>query len=88
MAELANDTVWRGLPRVTTDVKPGDEPSRAMPDIDEPRLGKAGWWSSRNIHPVYKDLTGVTGHCEYLGELPKEEVKVARKVYQNRLHDT
>jgi hypothetical protein len=87
MAERRDDTVWRGLPRITSDPKPDDQPSRPMPEIHSTRLGGAGWWTARYIHPVYKSVTGVARACEYLGELPADEVKVARAVYQARLFD-
>jgi hypothetical protein len=87
MAERRQDTAWAGLPRVTSDVHAEDQASRPMPEIHATRLGAAGWWSARFIHPVLKDVTGVAGMCEYLGNLPAEEVKTARTVYQNRLYD-
>jgi hypothetical protein len=85
MAERRNDTAWSGLPRITSDVKPGDQQSRPMPEIHATRLGEAGWWTARYIHPVHKSVTGVAGMCEYLGKLPADELKVARAVYQSRL---
>jgi hypothetical protein len=88
MAERHADTVWSGLPRVTSDEKPGDQPSKAMPEIHAMRLGAVGWWTARYIHPVLKDVTGHAGKCEYLGQLPKDEVKVAREVYRGRLYDS
>jgi hypothetical protein len=87
MAERRQDTTWAGLPRVTSDAKPGDQPSRAMPEIDARRLADAGWWTARYIHPVHKTCTGVAGMCEYLGKLPADELKIARAVYQARLYD-
>jgi len=88
MAERREDTAWAGLPRVTSDAKPDDKPSRAMPEIHATRLGDAGWWTARYIHPVHKHLTGHADKCDYLGALPADEVKVAREVYQDRLHDS
>lgn len=88
MAERREDTTWAGLSRITSDEKPGDKPSKEMPEIHATRLGAAGWWTSRYIHPVYKAVTGHVGKCEYLGQLPKDEVKVAKEVYQNRLFDS
>lgn len=87
MAERRGDTAWAGLPRITSDVQPNDVPSRAMPEVHPTRLGQAGWWSARYIHPVHKALTGQSQMCEYLGKLPDDELKVARMVYQNRLYD-
>jgi hypothetical protein len=87
MDERREDTTWAGLPRVTSDVKPEDQPSRAMPEIHAKRLGDAGWWTARYIHPVYKAVTGDRHKCEYLGKLPADEQKTARAVYQNRLYD-
>lgn len=87
MAERRGDTTWAGLPRITSNEKPGDQVSRAMPEVHATRLGTAGWWTSRYIHPVHKAVTGVARMCEYLGKLPADEVKVARAVYQNRLFD-
>ncbi|MFH5211217.1 hypothetical protein ACHIPZ_23855 [Antrihabitans sp. NCIMB 15449] len=84
MAERPNDTVWSGLPRITSDMKSGDQPSRAMPEVHPTRLGESGWWTARYIHPVHKRVTGVARVCEYLGELPTEELKVAKAVYRSR----
>ncbi|KLO46581.1 hypothetical protein ABW17_01600 [Mycobacterium nebraskense] len=88
MAERREDTTWAGLPRITSDEKPEDRPSKAMPEIHATRLGTGGWWTARYIHPVYKAVTGHAGKCEYLGQLPKDEVKVAREVYRGRLYDS
>ncbi|MFD3038520.1 hypothetical protein ACNQVK_37410 [Mycobacterium sp. 134] len=88
MDDRRDDTTWAGLPRVTSDPKPGDKPSRAMPEIHATRLGSAGWWTSRYIHPVHKAVTGHAGKCEHLGKLPEDEVEVAREVYRNRLFDS
>jgi hypothetical protein len=88
MAERREETAWSGLPRVTSDAKPEDQPSRAMPEIHATRLGAAGWWTARYIHPVHKDVTGHASKCQYLGKLPKDEEKVAREVYRARLYDS
>lgn len=88
MAERREDTTWAGLPRITSDEKPEDQPSKAMPEIHTTRLNTAGWWTARYIHPVYKAVTGHAGKCEYLGQLPKDEVTVAREVYRGRLYDS
>jgi hypothetical protein len=87
MAERRNDTVWNGLPRITSDPKPDDQPSRAMPEVHASRLGDGGWWTARYIHPVHKAVTGVAHVCEYVGKLPTDELKIARAVYQARLFD-
>jgi hypothetical protein len=84
MAERRGDTAWSGLGRITSDVKPGDQESRPMPEIHATRLGDVGWWTARYIHPVHKAVTGVARMCEYLGKLLADEVKVARHVYQSR----
>lgn len=85
MAERPLDTTWAGLPRVTSDVKAGDLASAPMPALG---LDRAGWWTARYVHPVLKTMTGVRGRCDYLGKLPASEVKIARKVYSRRLHDS
>ncbi|MDZ4233105.1 MAG: hypothetical protein U1C73_04975 [Dietzia sp.] len=59
-----------------------------MPEIHATRLGSAGWWTSRYIHPVHKAVTGHAGKCGYLGKLPEDEVEVARAVYRGRLYDS
>ena len=87
MNERPNETTWHGLPRVTSDRKPGDQASRAMPEIHATRLGAAGWWTARYIHPVHKSVTGHRDKCEYLGKLPADELNTARDVYQNRYYD-
>jgi len=87
MAGRREDTTWAGLPRITSDEKPGDQESRAMPEIHATHLGHPGWWTARYIHPVHKTVTGVAHMCEYLGKLPADEVKTARAVYQSRLYD-
>lgn len=84
VAELPNDTAWRGLPRVSSDVKPGDVPSRPMPEIHATRLDRPGWWTPRYIHPVRKSETGIAHRCEYLGHLPRDEEQAARTAYRNR----
>lgn len=88
MNERPNETTWHGLPRVTSDMKPGDQASRAMPEIHATRLGTAGWWTARYIHPVHKAVTGQRSKCEYLGKLPADELTIAQAVYQNRLYDS
>jgi hypothetical protein len=85
VAERPTDTTWLGLPRVTSDIKPGDVPSRAMPEVDPTHLGKAGAWSLRYIHPVHKQHTGTTGKCEFLGVLPEDERNIVMTLYRNRL---
>ena len=88
MAERRNDTAWAGLARVTSDARPEDKPSKAMPEINATRLGASGWWTARYIHPVHKSVTGHAGKCEFLGRLPEDEVNVAREVYRSRLYDS
>ncbi|WP_165497084.1 hypothetical protein [Rhodococcus sp. ABRD24] len=56
-----------------------------MPEIHVTRLGQAGWWTARYIHPVHKNVTGVAGMCDYLGKLPTDELDIARAVYRSRL---
>jgi hypothetical protein len=58
MADRPNETVWSGLPRVTSNMKPEDRASRVMPEIHATRLAEPGWWSARYIHPVHKNVTG------------------------------
>lgn len=85
VAERRAETTWLGLPRLTSDIKPGDVPSRAMPEIHATRLDRAGAWSLRYIHPVHKQHTGTKGMCEFLGALPEDECAVVMTLYRNRL---
>ncbi len=84
VAEKPAETTWVGLPRVTSDIKPADVPSRAMPEVHATRLNKEGAWSLRYLHSVHKRHTGTKGMCEYLGVLPDDESKSVMTLYRNR----
>ena len=70
---------------MTSDVKPGDQESRAMPEIHATRLGDAGTWTVRYIHPVHKTFTGVAGMCEYLGKLSISMTSASATIFRVRL---
>jgi hypothetical protein len=85
VAERPTETAWTGVPRVTSDIKPEDAPSRAMPEVDPNRLNSVGAWSLRYLHPVHKQHTGTRGMCDFLGPLPDDERKVVMTLYRDRL---
>lgn len=85
VAELPHDpTAWTALPRLTSDIKPEDLVSRAMPEVNAERLGREGAWSLRWIHSVSKSATGVSRRCEFIGALPKDEHNSVMAYYRNR----
>ncbi|WP_156527319.1 hypothetical protein [Gordonia sp. 852002-51296_SCH5728562-b] len=85
MAERRDDTVWTGLPRVTSGTRDSDaRDSAPMPELG---LEKHGWWTARYVHPVFKERTGIPGVCDYLGKLPKDQLPDVKEVFRNRLHD-
>lgn len=80
----ADPTAWTALPRITSDIKPNDCASRAMPEVHPTRLDRAGAWSLRWIHSVLKAKTGASDHCEFIAPLPDDERTAVMNHYRNR----
>lgn len=77
-------TTWTALPRLTSDIQPGDLSSSPLPDIE---LDQAGAWSLRWVHQVLKNRTGSEA-CRFLGPLPDEERDRLVNFYRNRHADS
>lgn len=84
VAERPFDIAWSGLPRISSGIRPADEPSDPMPEISPGRLERSGAWTLRFQHSVKKSATGKQGLCEYLGPLPAPEKKKVMEMYRGR----
>lgn len=81
VAELPDESTWRAMARITTANQPGDLPS---PQQNELKLTRPGWWTTRFIRAVRKDLTGRSGVCDYKSTLPEPLRTAVLAHYMNR----
>lgn len=73
---------WQAMARSSTDGRPEDG-DLFSPEQEDPRLDKAGYWSTRWLHFVLKTKTG-TPACACLGHLTEPEKTNVLALYRNR----
>lgn len=81
VAERPGDSVWTGLARITTGIRPEDLPSPEDPTL---KLTKEGAWSLRFIMSVSKELTGHPNYCNYLSQMSGPQREEVLNFYRGR----